>query len=170
MTNEKKTSAASAIDAVIDPMAAAVKRMQEDDPELDAAVEAAEAEAEEAVRTSEDCYTHVFDTPFSYCDETWESLTFDWSKLTGKDSLAIERKMITKGQQPINELYNGLYLTGIAARACTTKTSDGKRIGEDVIENLPLSDFREICKKARGFFTKSEFLRAMGANGSGIGR
>ena len=41
-----------------------------------------------------DRYTHTFAKPFTYEGETHDKLSFDWTTLTGRDSLAIEAEIM----------------------------------------------------------------------------
>jgi len=101
-------------------------------------------------------YTHYFKRPFTYQDRTVESLTFDWDTLSGRDSLAIERELRAKNITLVIPAYTGEYLVGIAARACTDRTEEGKRfVGTDMIQAMPLGDFQQITNRARNFLIRA---------------
>lgn len=101
-------------------------------------------------------YTHLFRSPFSYAGKTYEELTFDWESLTGDDSLAIEGEVNSKGKTLVIPAYTGEYLVGMAARACTARDENGRRvIGSDTIRAMPLGDFQKICNRARNFLLRS---------------
>ena len=101
-------------------------------------------------------YTHIFRKPFSYEGRTYEELTFDWESLTGNDSLAIENEVVARGKTLVVPAYTGEYLVGMAARACTERSEDGRRvIGTDVIRAMPLGDFQKICNRARNFLLRA---------------
>ncbi|RKJ40477.1 hypothetical protein D7Y09_16355 [bacterium 1XD42-1] len=68
-------------------------------------------------------YTHLFAEPFTYEGKTHEKLTFDWTVLTGKDSLSIEVEMAKEGRIPINAAHSGAYLAGMAVSAGSVNTS-----------------------------------------------
>lgn len=105
-------------------------------------------------------YTHKFKKPVTIEGCTIAELTFDFSKLTGADSLAIEDELQTLNKPVIVPTFSGQYLTRVAARACTTAliTPDGRerRIGADAIMALPISDYNRIRSKARSFLLASE--------------
>ena len=101
-------------------------------------------------------YTHYFKRPFTYQDRTVESLTFDWDTLSGRDSLAIEWELRAKNITLVIPAYTGEYLVGIAARACTDRTEEGKRfVGTDMIQAMPLGDFQQITNRARNFLIRA---------------
>lgn len=106
----------------------------------------AEKEAEQSAYT----YTHKFHKPYEYQGKTYQELTFDWGKLTGRDGLAIENEMQQIGKAIIVPTFSGEYLIRLAARACTVP------VGADAFENMPISDFNKIRSAARSFLLKSE--------------
>lgn len=120
---------------------------------------AEEAEAREADALSEPqkwTYTHVFKSPFTWAGRTYERLTFDWSTLTGADSLEIESEMLRRGVTLVVPEYSGAYLTGMAARACTERDERGRRLVTDAaVRALPLGDFQIICRRARTFLQQA---------------
>lgn len=124
------------------------------------AEDAAEAErvAEEARQEPETgSYTHTFKTPFPWKGKTYETLTFDWNTLTGRDHLEIESEIVMKGRTLVSPAFTGDFLAGMAARACTERDEKGRRAidGQAVME-MPLADFQTITRKARGFLLRAE--------------
>ena len=116
-----------------------------DSKELDA--------AEQAAQDSAHSYTHVFEPPFEFEGESFGSLSFDWERLTGGDSLAIEREVLAvTGRPVITPEFSGEYLVRMAVRACTVFRQDGKRkLGADAYRTMRLSDFNAIRNAARSF-------------------
>lgn len=131
--------------------------------ELDMA--AVQEDAEEAARVAEEArkepetgsYTHTFKKPFQWKERTFESLTFDWTTLTGRDHLEIESEMMMKGRTLVSPAFSGDFLAGMAARACTERNEKGQRVidGKAIME-MPLGDFQAITRKARGFLLRAE--------------
>lgn len=124
------------------------------------AEDAAEAErvAEEARREPEaGSYTHTFKKPFQWKDRAFESLTFDWTALKGRDHLEIEQELLMKGRTLVSPAFTGDFLAGMAARACTERDEKGKRVidGQAVMD-MPIGDFQAITRKARGFLLRAE--------------
>lgn len=124
------------------------------------AEDAAEAErvTEEAKQERETgSYTHTFKNPFPWKGKTYEALTFDWTKLTGRDHLEIENEILMKGRTLVSPAFTGDFLAGMAARACTERDENGRRVidGQAVTE-MPMSDFQAITRKARGFLLRAE--------------
>lgn len=107
--------------------------------------EAAKAETE----TTEGAYVHVFRKPFTYENKTYETLTFDFAKLTGRDALAIQDELDAQGKAVLVKQMNDNYLLRVAVRACTTP------IGTDVLSAAPLVEFNKIMKQARSFLLRS---------------
>lgn len=126
---------------------------------------AVQEDAEEAERVTEEAkrnpepgiYTHTFKTPFQWNKRTFESLTFDWTTLTGRDHLEIENEMTMKGRTLVSPAFSGDFLAGMAARACTERDEKGKRVinGQAIME-MSLGDFQTITRKARGFLLRVE--------------
>lgn len=74
-----------------------------DPKEFDAAQAAA---AKAAAAADPYTYTHKLQKPLDYEGKHYESLTFDWGKLTGNDSLAIEAGAYgseSAGYHPLDE-------------------------------------------------------------------
>ena len=90
-------------------------------------------------------YTHEFSNPFTYEGKTFDTITFDWGSLTGKDNLAIEAEMRDLGISLIAAELSSDYLIRMAARACTTN------ISFDAFAAMPLRDFNNIRSSARRF-------------------
>lgn len=59
---------------------------------------ALEAIQQEAVAGKLSGYTHTFDTPFTFEGRTYDTLTFDFSKLSGDDDIAIENELQALGK------------------------------------------------------------------------
>jgi hypothetical protein len=108
------------------------------------------AVAEKEAVNSDYTYTHKFRKPFEYQGKTYNELTFEWGKLTGKDGLAIENELQQLGKAVIVPTFSGEYLIRIAARACTVP------LGADVFEIMPIADYNKIRSAARSFLLKSE--------------
>ncbi len=114
-----------------------------------------EEELNEAERLAEknhgkNSYTHVFKEPFAYEGRTFETLTFDWGRLTGRDGLAIERELQTLGIAVMVPAFSGEYLIRMAAKA----SAEG--ISSDMMEALPLQDYNRIRSAGRSFLLKAE--------------
>ncbi len=120
--------------------------------------EAAEREAEEAKREKDlGSYTHTFKKPFVWKERTFDSLTFDWTSLTGRDHLAIEGSILMKGRTLISPAFTGDFLAGMAVRACTERNEKGKRIIDELaLMDMPIEDFQAITRKARSFLLHAE--------------
>lgn len=115
-----------------------------------AAVEIEKAAKKNAANLNK--YTHVFKKPFVYEGVTYESLTFDWASLTGKDDLEIETEVNKAGKTLTVRAYTGTYLTAMAARACTFRDEEGKRcVSSFTIQAMPITEAIKIKNKARDF-------------------
>ncbi|MCF8017841.1 MAG: phage tail assembly protein [Vallitaleaceae bacterium] len=108
------------------------------------------AVAEKEAENSEYTYIHKFKKPFVYQGKTYNQLTFEWDKLTGKDGLTIENEMQQVGKAVIVPTFSGEYLIRLAARACT------EPIASDAFELMKIADYNKIRSAARSFLLKSE--------------
>lgn len=126
---------------------------------------AVERDAKDAERVAEEArqepepgiYTHAFKKPFQWKGRTFESLTFDWEALTGRDHLEIQHEMTMKGRVLVNAAFDGDFLMGMAARACTERDEKGKRVIDGMaIMEMSMGDFQTITRKARGFLLRAE--------------
>lgn len=105
------------------------------------------------LREESKSYTHEFSPPFTYGGNTVEKLTFNWSALTGRDSISIEREIAaaTKGRGAEN--FGREHMALIATRACSARNDNDMRIvSMDFMEALPIVDFEEITAMGRLFF------------------
>lgn len=108
------------------------------------------AVAEQEAKNSPDAYTHKFSKPFLYEGKTYNELTFNWDKCTGKDSLDIENECQQLGKAILVPALSGEYLIRFAAKACTEK------IGADALLLMPIKDYNQIRNRARSFFLRTE--------------
>ena len=114
------------------------------------------AAAEEQARISESAFTVKLKKPFTYEGQTFSELT----SLTGDDALAIEDELQAIGKPTISPTFSGQFLIRMAARACTATIVDGsgrpRRLGDDALRALPISEFNRVRSKARSFLLASE--------------
>lgn len=122
-------------------------------------------DAEEAERVEEEArqepetgsYTHTFKKPFPWNGKTYETLTFDWTALSGRDHLDIESEIVMKGRTLVSPAFQGDFLAGMAARACTERDEKGRRVIDgQAIKKMSMTDFQAITRKARGFLLRAE--------------
>ena len=92
-----------------------------------------------------DTYVHKFSSPISYDGETFEELTFDFGKLTGGDSLAVEAELAGLNKPVIVRSIDSQYLIRICARACKEK------VACDIFSRMPLRDYTKITNAAKRF-------------------
>jgi len=102
-------------------------------------------------------YTHIFATPFEWMGDTFETMTFDFTLLTGRESAAAAadaRRMGLILQLQARD-YPQEYLASVAARCCTTKPSLGGKLGLDAFLAMSLQDFLRICYQVRLFLLRA---------------
>ena len=127
-----------------------------------------EAVRAEAKRNEWQQCSHVFGEPFRFEGQTFERLDFDWARLTGRDSLAIEEEiLIRKRKTVVNAKFSTDYLCGMAVRACTSRSVEGNAFSVFAMEALPLGVFQKICSSARNFLIIAESWQGTEAPGSG---
>ena len=112
--------------------------------------------------------SHVFGEPYRFEGQTYERLDFDWTRLTGRDSLAIEEEiLLRKRKTVVDAKFSTDYLCGMAVRACTSRSAGGKAFSVFAMEALPLGVFQKICGSARNFLIIAESWQETAAPGSG---
>lgn len=116
-----------------------------DAKEFDEAV----AAAKEAAQGGLGQLTVEIREPLVYEGKTYTELHFDFDKLTGADSLAIEAELITLRKATISPEFSGEFLVRMAARACTEK------VNLKVLQGLPIGTFNKIRDRARSFLLLS---------------
>lgn len=86
-----------------------------------------------------------------YNGQTYDTLHFDFEKLTGRDSLEVETEIEKRtGGTVVVPAINVEYLTCISAKACE------EPIGRDALLSLNLGDFNHIRNMARNFMLRSD--------------
>ncbi len=95
-------------------------------------------------------FTHVFKNPVKYQELDIDVLSFDFSKLTGADALAIENEMQQLGMTAVVPALSSEFLIRMAAKACT------QPIGSDIFVKMGIYDFNKIKSAARSFLLSSE--------------
>ena len=103
----------------------------------------------EAETVDASVYVHQFKRPFEYQGKKYDELTFDFGRLTGRDSLAIENELQAIGKMVLSPEFSGEFLIRMAARSCT------ESIGYDALELMPMGDYNRIRARARGFLLRS---------------
>lgn len=105
---------------------------------------------EEREKMGRGVYEHIFRKPFEWEGKTYGKLVFDFEKLTGRDTLAIERELSAKGIYTIVRRLNIEFQMRVAARACNEK------LGTDALEAMPIRDFEQIMNRVSGFFSVTD--------------
>lgn len=123
-------------------------------PEADAELETAEKSARKFDGSGLGTYVHKFRTPFSYQGTSYEELSFDFGKLTGKDFISIGQEMQMLRIQMSNPSVNMDFQMRLAARSCSEK------LGPDAWQLMPGFDFHCITGMARNFLLSAD-LHAM---------
>jgi hypothetical protein len=94
-------------------------------------------------------YTHAFRTPYTYEGKKYESITFDFTRLTGQDMIDTEIEMQDRGEFAISPEHSRLLQCYLASKAAN--------IGSDVLATMPLNDFNRITNAARAFLMSTGF-------------
>jgi hypothetical protein len=109
--------------------------------------------AKKAADEGGDKYVLKFKTPFKFQDKVYEEITFDWSKLTGKDFITIESEMQDKGKALISASFSGDFIMLMATRAAVPT------IPSDAFVYMSLGDFHRIRSAGRAFLLRAELGR-----------
>jgi len=106
-------------------------------------------------------YTYTFSKPFSWEGKTYKKLTFDFDKLTGRDTGEIEEIILRRGHlMPAFPENSSEFISIAAARACEDD------IGDDLMRALPMRAFNQITRKLRLFLMISASPEEDEENGS----
>ena len=128
-----------------------------EDAELAAAVEnlgseaAAVIEAEETVDAAYAPYTLKLRRPVRYDGNEFTELHFDFDALTGRDSREVMRILNNKGIGVTFQAMSEEFMRGMAARACTDKLPDGRKIGSDIFDYMAVGDVNRVTIRLRRF-------------------
>lgn len=91
-----------------------------------------------------------FKQPREWEGQTYDSLTFDWAKLTGEDFLAIEQLMILQGKAIVSAEFSTEFILQMAVRACR------EQVDIRFLRKLPIGLFNKIRNGARDFLTVAQ--------------
>ena len=94
-------------------------------------------------------YFHKFKKPFEYEGKRYETLSFNFNRLVGRDMTAIEREMQMSGETAYTPETSHAYQCRLAARAAG--------IMPDVLEAMPLGDFNRITNSCRNFLLSTGY-------------
>ena len=120
---------------------------EQDPKELEVAEQKAKEEAEKDTAVK---FTLKLITPIEYEGTTYKELKFDFSNITGADSLNIEAELNAAGVVVISPSYQSPYLIRLCARACSIP------IDLELIKRFKLRDYLALRNKARNFLMSSE--------------
>lgn len=90
-------------------------------------------------------FDYEFDPPVEYDGKKYAKLHFDFTKLRGKDSMAIEDEIRSMGKAVLVPALDSAYLVRFLAKACD------EPIGYDLIEGLEIRDFNKLVRSAKDF-------------------
>ena len=124
-----------------------IEQNEQDPKELELAEQKAK---EEAAKDTAVKFTFKLLTPVEYEGETYEKLEFDFSELSGADSLNIEAELNSMGIVVISPSYQSPYLLRMCARACKQK------VDVNIFSKFKLRDYLSLRNKARNFLMSSE--------------
>ncbi len=100
---------------------------------------------------NDDVFVMNLKTPFEWEGKKYERLTFNWTRLTGRDSIDVEREMTLRGRGSLLPEASSEFQMRIAARACM------EGISFEGLRELPLNVSFAIQRKARGFLLNLQF-------------
>ena len=121
---------------------------EQDPKEMELAEQKAKEEAEKNTAVK---FTLKLISPVEYEGKTYKELKFDFSNITGADSLNIEAELNAHGIVVISPSYQSPYLVRLCARACVTE-----KIDADLIKRFKLRDYLALRNRARNFLMSSE--------------
>lgn len=122
-------------------------KIEQDPKELDLAEEKAREEASKDTAVK---FTFHLLSPIEYEGKTYKELRFDFSEISGADSLNIEAELNAQGIVVISPSYQTPYLLRVCARACN------EPVDVDLFTKFKLRDFLSLRNKARNFLMSVE--------------
>jgi hypothetical protein len=120
---------------------------KQDPKEMELAEQKAKEEAEKDTAVK---FTFKLLTPVEYEGKEYKELKFDFSQITGADSLNIESELQTKGIMLVTPSFQTPYLIRVCARACA------ESVDADLFLKFKLRDFLALRNKARNFLMSVE--------------
>ena len=120
---------------------------KQDPIEMELAEQKAKEEAEKDTAVK---FTFKLLTPVEYEGKEYKELKFDFSHITGADSLNIESELQTRGIMLVTPSFQTPYLLRVCARACS------EPIDVDLLTKFKLRDFLALRNKARNFLMSVE--------------
>ena len=87
-------------------------------------------------------YERKLKTPLSYNGEQYDTLTFDFDKLTGKDGIDIENELLTQADVVLYPILSPEYMTRFISKACN------EPIGFDGFQQMNYLDYKPIFDQA----------------------
>lgn len=96
-------------------------------------------------------YTVKLRRPIQYDGQEIAELHFDFDLLTGKDSREIQRELSRKGISVLVQSVSEEFMRPMAARACTDKLPDGRKIGADIFDLMTVGDVNRVLSRLRRF-------------------
>ncbi len=90
-------------------------------------------------------FSHTFSRPVDFDGNTYDSLDFDFGKLTGGDSLSVEDELRAAGHPVIVRSVDGDYLIRMCAKACL------QEIDHDIFKHMPVKDYIYITNISKRF-------------------
>ena len=124
-----------------------IKKSEQDPKELELAEQKAREEAEKDTAIK---FTFKLLTPIEHEGKEYKELKFDFSEISGADSLNIEAELNAQGIVVISPSYQTPYLLRVCARACA------EPVDVDLFMKFKLRDFLALRNKARNFLMSVE--------------
>ena len=124
-----------------------IKKSEQDPKELELAEQKAREEAEKDTAIK---FTFKLLTPIEHEGKEYKELKFDFSEISGADSLNIEAELNAQGIVVISPSYQTPYLLRVCARACA------EPVDVDLFTKFKLRDFLALRNKARNFLMSVE--------------
>ncbi|MGN1369361.1 MAG: hypothetical protein ACI4WX_10860 [Aristaeellaceae bacterium] len=105
---------------------------------------------EEAVADDSVSYIRVLKKPINYNGKKYDTLHFDFEKLTGQDFLDINEELTAKSIMVVSPSFSTQFQLRVACRSCK------EPIGTDVFKEMTFVDAMKITNRVRNFMLASE--------------
>ncbi len=100
-------------------------------------------------------YYHELRVPISYDGVEFSEIHLDFEAMNGQDLLDVEEEIARKNKISLGVELSKVNQYLLAVRAANKmKDENGFTMTSDLLEQLPMADFNDICNATRRFFTQ----------------
>lgn len=100
-------------------------------------------------------YLHILNETVVFDGVAFREIRFDFEAMNGRDLLQVEDEMARKNKISVGVELSKVNQYLLAVRAANqAREENGFIVTSDLLEQLPMADFNDICNATRRFFTQ----------------